>query len=54
MRAFVVSVATKPVTSLARLFSNSETVEVLAASTRGQFPAEQVSFVFGEFVLRVQ
>jgi hypothetical protein len=38
MSLLVESTAIKPVTSVARLFSNSRTVLVLAASTRAQLP----------------
>jgi hypothetical protein len=51
MSLLVVSVATKPVTSVLMLFSNSVRVLVLAASTRGQLPWAQVSFVLGELLL---
>jgi hypothetical protein len=48
MSLLVVSVATKPVMSEMMLFSNSETVLVLAASTSGQLPWGQVILVLGE------
>jgi hypothetical protein len=51
MSLFVVSVATKPVISVARLFSNSVRVFVFAASTRAQFPCGQVILVLGELLL---
>jgi hypothetical protein len=54
MRLFVESVATKPVTSVAREFSNSVRVLVLANSTRGQFPWAQVSLVLGELLFERQ
>jgi hypothetical protein len=54
MSLLVVSVATKPVTSVARLFSNSLTVDVLADSTSGQFPCAQLSLVLGELLLEGQ
>jgi hypothetical protein len=51
MSLLVVSVATKPVTSVTRLFSNSETVFVDADSTSGQLPCAQVTLVLGELLL---
>jgi hypothetical protein len=54
MRLFVVSVATKPVTSVLIEFSNSVKVFVFAACTKGQFPFEQVSLVSGESLLSGQ
>jgi hypothetical protein len=51
MSLLVVSVATKPVTSEAMLFSNSVKVLVVAASTSGQFPWAQVICVLGELLL---
>jgi hypothetical protein len=54
MSLLVESVATKPVTSVARLFSNSDTVDVDADSTRGQFPWAQLSLVLGELLLEGQ
>jgi hypothetical protein len=51
MSLLVVSVATKPVMSEMMLFSNSETVFVLAASTSGQLPCGQVILVLGESLL---
>jgi len=51
MSLFVASVATKPVTSLLMLFSNSVRVLVSADSTRAQFPWGQVTFVLGELLL---
>jgi hypothetical protein len=54
MSLLVESVATKPVTSVSMLFSNSVRVFVCAASTRGQFPWAQVSLVLGELLLERQ
>jgi hypothetical protein len=51
MSLLVVSVATKPVTSVARLFSNSVRVFVFAASTRAQLPCGQVILVLGLLLL---
>ena len=51
---FVVSTATKPVISLMMEFSNSVSVVVFAASTRAQFPSEQVILVLGELLLERQ
>ena len=50
----VVSVATKPVTSVAREFSNSVSVFVFAASTLAQLPCGHVIFVLGELLLERQ
>jgi hypothetical protein len=44
MSLLVVSMATKPVISLAMEFWNSVVVIVVAASTRAQFPCGQVTF----------
>jgi hypothetical protein len=54
MSLLVESVATKPVTSDAMLFSNSVRVDVLADSTSGQLPWAQVSLVRGELLFARQ